>query len=281
VPDSSEPQSSLPPETLEYYQSGEEIPRLLQGTGRLEFARTQELVKRYLPPPPAVIFDVGGGSGVYACWLAKEGYEVHLVDTSPLLVEKARQASANQPDFPLAGIALGDARRLDRPDDSVDAVLLLGPMYHLTERDDRVAALSEACRVLREGSYVFAAAISRFASLLDGLAYGYLADPEFARIVERDLTDGQHRNPTDNPIYFTTAFFHHPEELQTEVEDAGLNHEKTLAVEGPGWILPDFEERWADPERRWILLDAVRRLEEEPSMLGVSDHLLTVARKQG
>ena len=104
---------------------------------------------RYVPSLPAVIFDVGGGPGVYACWLAKQGYEVHLVDATPLHVELARQASQAQPDAPLASIEIGDACSLKRSDESCDVVLLFGPLYHLTERVDRLTALHEAHRVLR------------------------------------------------------------------------------------------------------------------------------------
>ncbi len=226
-----------------------------------------------------MIFDVGGGAGVYACWLAKQGYEVHLVDAVRLHVEQARQASENQPDYPLTSVAVGDARQLDRPDASVDAVLLFGPLYHLTARHERMAALSEAQRILRTGGIVLAVAISRFASTLDGLFQGWLADPEFADIVQRDLTDGQHRNPTNHPAYFTTAFFHHPQELQAEIEAAGLLWERTLAIEGPGWILPNFEEHWHDQGRRTRLLKAIRALENESSLIGVSVHMMVVARK--
>ena len=193
---------------------GIEADRLQRGSGRIEFARTQEIVSRYLPPAPAVIFDIGGGPGVYACWLARLGHEVHLIDPVPLHVEQARQASAQQPDAPIASCIVGDARHLDRADASVDVALLLGPLYHLTERSDRITALREAARIVRPGGVVLAVGISRFVSTLDGMARGYLADSVFARIVQDDLATGQHRNPTHHPAYFTTAYFHHPTELK-------------------------------------------------------------------
>jgi ubiquinone/menaquinone biosynthesis C-methylase UbiE len=226
-----------------------------------------------------VIFDVGGGAGVYSCWLAREGYEAHLVDAMPLHVELARQASRRQPDHALASISVGDARRLDREDASVDAVLLFGPLYHLTARSDRIAALGEARRILRPGGRLLAAAISRFASALDGLFLRLMDDPQFMPIILRDLAEGQHRNPSNHPAYFTTAFFHHPEELKAEVEEAGLGHEKTLAVEGPAWLLQDFEQHWNDEVRRERLLGVVRALESEAALLGASAHMMAVARK--
>lgn len=275
---SFESQFSLPPEFFEHYASGYEAQRLQRGSSQIELTRTQELVMRYVPPLPAVIFDVGGGPGVYACWLAKQGYEVHLVDAMPLHVELARQASQGQPDAPLASIEAGDARSLKRLNESCDVVLLFGPLYHLTERIDRLAALQEAHRVLRFGGLLLAMGISRFSSALDALRQGWVDDPAF-QIVERDLLDGQHRNPTNHPGYFTTAFFHHREELQSEVEESGFRHERTLPVEGPLWLSDYVVANFSDQKRREHFLALARRLEEEPSLLGASAHLLVVARK--
>ena len=277
--DSFDASSSVPPEMLEHYASGYESQRLLQGASQIEFARTQELITRYALPPPAVVFDIGGGPGVYAVWLAKQGYEVHLIDATPIHIEQARQASLLQPDAPLAEIEVGDARDVKRADMSVDMVLLLGPLYHLTERKDRLAALHEVYRILKPGGILFAAAISRFASLLDGLRQGLFDDPAFAPIVERDLTDGQHRNPTNHPTYFTTAFFHHPQELEAEVRESGFLYEKTLPVEGPLWLSQYVIDNFNDQQRRAQFLALMRRVEQEPLLLGASGHLLAVARK--
>ena len=158
--------------------------------------------------------------------------------------------------------------RLNRMIASADGCVAVGPLYHLTERADRLEALREAHRVLRSGGRVFAAAISRFASLMDGLSRDLVADPRFVEIVRQDLKDGQHRNPTDNPQYFTTTFFHHPEELRQEIEDAGFTFEKTVAVEGPVWVMGNFSKHWDDPAKRALLLEFLRTVEEEKSAAG-------------
>jgi 2-polyprenyl-3-methyl-5-hydroxy-6-metoxy-1,4-benzoquinol methylase len=271
--------SPVPPEMLEHYSTGYESQRLLRGASQIELARTQEIITRYAPRPPAVVFDIGGGPGIYSFWLAKQGYEVHLIDATPLHIEQARQAALSQPDAPLAEIEVGDARHVKRADTSVDVVLLMGPMYHLTGREDRLTALREAHRILKPGGILFAAAISRFASLLDGLRLAWFDDPAFAAIVERDLTDGQHRNPTNHPAYFTTAFFHHPQELEAEVRESGFLYEKTLPVEGPLWLSPYVIDNFNDRERRERFLALMRRIEDEPLLLGVTGHLLAIARK--
>jgi SAM-dependent methyltransferase len=160
---------------------------------------------------------------------------------------------------------------------TADAVVLFGPLYHLTDRADRLLALREARRVLRPGGRLVAAAISRFASALDGLCRGYLKDPQFAEIVRRDLTDGQHRNPTGRPEYFMDTFFHHPDELRAEVVEAGFASPKIYGVEGPGWLLSDFDLWWGDKDRRQRLLHLARAVEAEPSLLAVSAHLMVTA----
>jgi SAM-dependent methyltransferase len=158
-------------------------------------------------------------------------------------------------------------------------VLCLGPLYHLAARPDRLRALSEARRVLRGGGVVFAAAISRFASTYDGLFHGFMDEPEFQAIAARDVREGQHRNPTNRPEWFTTAFFHHPDELEEEIRSGGFEPAGVFAVEGPGWFVPDLEDRLNDDHKREVLMEAIRRVEREPSILGASPHLLAVGRR--
>lgn len=125
---------------------------------------------------------------------------------------------------------LGDARDLEQADGTFDVVLLFGPLYHLPDRADRRRALSEAARVIHPDG-IIAAAISRFASILDGMVNGYLSDPRFRAIVEDDLRVGIHRNPTGNAEYFTTAYFHHPDELTAELVEAGLVVDALYGIE--------------------------------------------------
>ena len=274
---SGQPPPEFNPTIAEFYHRAPEEDRLEQGAFALEGLRTRELIERHARPPPATVLDVGGAAGVYALWLADAGYTLHLVDPVPRLVAEAERRSAGRP-RPLASCRVGDARALDFPDQSADMVLLLGPLYHLTEAVDRAGALREVRRVLKPGGRLFAAAISRWASALDGLAHDLYQDPRFAAIVERDLREGQHRNPTEQLDYFTTAYFHRPDELRAEVVAAGLILDGLYGIEGPGWLLSDVTARLADPRRRADLLRVARLLESEPWVLGISAHLLMVAR---
>ena len=266
-----------PPEVLAFYEAYTEESRLQDGPFQLEFERTKDILTRLLPPAPARIVDVGGAAGAYSLWLAERGYQVHLVDASARLVGEARARSARST-APLVSLSVADARDLPQESESADAVLVMGPLYHLTEEADRLTALREAWRVVVGGGVVIVAAISRYASAMDGLSRRIL-DPQFVAIRNRDLADGQHRNDTGTLNYFTTAYFHRPDDLRAELETAGFRDVSILGVEGPAWILPDFQERWADAALRQDMLDISRALEAEPSVIGLSAHLFAVGRK--
>jgi ubiquinone/menaquinone biosynthesis C-methylase UbiE len=150
----------------DYYELGEERGRLDSGVGALELLRTKELILRHLPEAPCEVADVGGGPGRYAVWLAELGHRVWLRDVVPLYVEQATVATRH---LDAVDVAVGDARKLDLADGSVDVVLLLGPMYHLQVEADRRRALPEAQRIVRPGGLLFVAAISRWAARLHGV----------------------------------------------------------------------------------------------------------------
>ena len=267
--------TGIPDEVLEHYeQLVDEDLRLREGMGELELLRTQEIIRRHLPDGPLRIVDVGGGSGVHAEWLLADGHHVHLIDPVVSHVEQALESLGENEGF---SAEVGDAGKIDAPSHSYDAVLLLGPLYHLTESADRVGAWSEARRLVTHRGHVFAAAITRFAPLFHGLTNGGLFDPQFRAFAEADLASGQHRNPTGDPEWFTTAYFHHPDELAEEAAGAGLRLVELVGVEGLAAWVPELDKRWANPDDRETILFSARAIESEPSLRGLSAHLLAVA----
>ncbi|WP_369387600.1 class I SAM-dependent methyltransferase [Streptomyces sp. CG1] len=259
-------------EITEYYGRDREDARLRTGTGRLEFWRTQDVLRRLLPPAPARILDVGGGSGVHAEWLAGDGHDVQVLDPVPLHVERAAR-------LPGVRARQGDARALDAPDASVDVVLLLGPLYHLPERPDRIRALAEAHRVVRPGGLVVAATINRFAGLHDTLATGAYFDADRRPHIEAAAGDGWLRPGRGPKAMFTTAYFHTPEDVPTEFTDTGLTPHGQYGLEGAAWLMGGIASWLDDPERRRLVLAAMRQTESVPSLLGVSGHLLTAGTR--
>jgi ubiquinone/menaquinone biosynthesis C-methylase UbiE len=266
-------------EIIRYYTNSRvEINRLNTGTSQLEKARTQEIMLPYLSRKPLRILDVGGAAGPYSFWLSEIGYEVHLIDPVPLHIEEARKYS-RQSNIPLASINIGESRTLKFENEYFDIVLLFGPLYHLTRREERKAALLEAKRVLRCDGLMFCAGISRFASMLDGFFRGMVTTPGYAEAMKRNLGDGQHRNPEEKPEDFITAYCHSPLELGEEINAVGLKLERTVAIESFGWLLPYFDNKWKQPEYRELLMSIIKLVEKDESLLGMSAHIMAIARK--
>ena len=219
---------ALDPEVLAYYDRGEERGRLAAEPS-LELVRTPRLLlDRYLPPAPARILDVGGGAGVRAC--VAGGPRSSRSPDRPGV--PARRTGA----VPLAASrrTCGDAHHLPEADASWDAVLLLGPLYHLVERADRVRALAEARRVCRPGGVVLAAAISRYASTFDGFFRGFV--DELRRSRRSPTDDLRERRATATATRrtracFTTAYFHSSQNSWKRWQ-SGLAPGPVLPVEG-------------------------------------------------
>ena len=270
--------SMIEKEILYYYNSGKETDRLFVGRSQLERVRTQEIILRYLHKTPSKILDVGGATGFYSFWLNNLGHEVHLVDPVPLYIQEAENISKKS-ERKLASISAGEVRDLEFASDYFDVALLLGPMYHLTEREERLSALAETRRVLIQGGLLFCVGISRYASMLDGYFGNLIKDPRFVEIMNRDLKDGQHRNPDRIKGYFTTAYLHRPEELKKEITEVGFKLEALIAVDSFGGFLSDFDEKWKDDDYRELLLRTIRATESDTSILGMGGHSMAIASK--
>ena len=263
---------SLVAQVVAYYtEEFREDLRFAEGArpvGRLEWLRTREILAAVLPPAPARLLDVGGGPGVHARALAADGYAVRLLDLTPAHVAQARDG-----DVPLdADVA--DARDLPEPDGRYDAVLLMGPLYHLPARRDRVRALREAVRVARPGGVVVAAAISRYAGPLDFASSGSF-DGAWVERTERLATDGVN----DVRGGFTIAYFHRVVELVAECTDAGLPEVTVHGVEGPAWVAA--EAAAGGPLAEDVLGSALRlarAVDTERELVAASAHLLAVGR---
>lgn len=258
-----------------HYDSGAELERLNRPLGIVEFERTKEILDRHLPRPPAEIADIGGGPGRYAVWLARLGYHVVHRDLMQLHVEETRSTALAAEVSIDTGVA--DARSLDLRDDAFDAVLLLGPLYHLTTRADRLRALSEARRIGRRGATVHVAAISRWAMRLHGVTVERIHErfPDaLLRIEEVERTG------TVPPLFEGSfaGFSHRPGQLRAEARAAGLEVVDLVGVEGIAFALSDLEERLATEEGRSIVFETARTIERVPELMGLGPHLLLTAR---
>ena len=263
---------------LHYTESYDEARRLTDGFGQLERARTEELIVRFLPEPPAVVLDVGGATGIYSFFMAGLGHEVHLVDLVPRHVEQAEVKSRAAGTPKLASMRVGDARSLEFPDESADAVMMHGPLYHLTEAEDRLQALREAWRVLRPGGVLLAFAITRYAGAVYGITQGLIYDADYREMIRTEVETGRRTNPPAGVNTLPNAFFHLPDDLLKEVRAAGFACETVIGIVGPAWLVPRIDSAWQDPAKREAMMEMARLLENEP-VLG--PRLLAVGKKPG
>ncbi|MEM7345021.1 MAG: class I SAM-dependent methyltransferase [Chloroflexota bacterium] len=257
-----------------YYDQNvtEEWQRLIRH--RTEFGVTMLALSELLPPPPATVIDIGGGPGRYAIALTEQGYEVTLVDLSNKNLEMARE-QAEQSDVSVAGYHQANVLDLSMfPSSSFDAVVMLGPLYHLLSEDERLRAVEAGKRLLKNDGLLFAAFINRFAQIRYAAKY----EPEWlvdeSEYTEAFLASGVHQILNK----FTYSYFAHPEEVVPFMEQSGLETVKMIGCEG---VVARIEEKINALEgeawRYWVALNY--RLGHEPSLYGASDHLLYIGRK--
>lgn len=270
----------------EYYDSfGEREWERLERThdGALEFAVTTHAIAARLPPHSRVL-DIGGGPGRHTIWLAENGHRITLADLSPVQLRIAERKIAEAGVAHLMEeIAEADARDLSRwPDGSFDAALALGPFYHLPDPTDRDRAASELARVLRPGSVALVALMPRYAFLRRTIALPderrHLLQPGFLQAL---LERGEFHN--DVPGRFTGGYGVRPQEVEPFFTGHGFEKLDLLAVEG---ILPDLQGELAemaaeDPKLHRAALEVVFGTAGDPSILGLSNHLLYVGVKRG
>jgi SAM-dependent methyltransferase len=256
-----------------FYEALNEGARLGVGIGRLEAVRTLELFNRYLPSSPAVVYDIGGATGYYARALTERGYVVHLLDIVP-----AHVAAACAQEPAMASAQVGDARNLPWPDESADVVLLMGPLYHLSEREARIRALREARRVLRPSGTLFGVIIPRWASTLIGMLRGWVYDEAYMSMVRQEVTSGRHVAPTGWSV-FMDGFFHNSHDARSEMREADFNVEDQVAIEGPAWLSQEFDASWDDTVKRERILELSRLAERDPEILAGSPHVAIIARR--
>jgi ubiquinone/menaquinone biosynthesis C-methylase UbiE len=262
-------------EISDFYNKSSEESRLSIGLGPLEFERNKDLISRYLPVAKAVIADVGGGTGHYAFWLSSLGHDVTLIDPVVKHVRQAQRRSGNS--RTAFKVMLGDARKLPIENRSVDLVILHGPLYHLQELTDRLAAIREASRILKLDGIVLGFAITHAASTLAALHNGLIHDNSIFAMCRQTLKSGEHY-PSDNfPGMLPSAFFHRPSELINEFDQAGLSSSSIFAVEGMAWMDSKYFDSSACPQKKGRLLDLLKLTEKDADLLSISPHIMIAA----
>ncbi len=271
------------------YNAGIERNRLRTGIGVIEFERTKEILLMNLPEPPAVIYDIGGGYGEYAWWLSSYGYEVHLFDISKTNIKMSEELATEYPNVHLASAEICDARSIPRPNKSADAILLMGPLYSITEYEERIIAIKECYRLLKNDGLLFTAALTPYGGLLHRITvYRNFEDdkaceldnPDVISMFERALTDGCYINPErKNASGLGSSHLHTAKALKEELLYGGFKTESVHGVMGGAWLAPNLNELLENEETRKVLMKTVRMLDTHEEIIGLSGHMLAVSRK--
>ena len=240
---------------------------------RTEFAVTMKALEEFLPPAPHGIIDIGGGPGRYAIALAAKGYRVTLLDLAESNLHLARQ-KASEFGVRLERILQGNALDLTLyPDHSFDAALLMGPLYHLHQKSDRIIAVREARRVLKPGGLIFATFITRYAPFRDYAA----SDPQ-AVFDEREQWNQMLQDGLNFGEGFPDANFSLPKDDIQLMESEGFTTLQILGVEG---IAAGHEDKLnllqGDAWEYWVDLNYT--FASDPALHAAADHLLYIGRK--
>ena len=272
------------------YNARIERDRLRTGIGLIEFERTKEILLEKLPKPPAVIYDIGGAYGEYSWWLTSLGYEVHLFDLSETNIAMSADLAAEYPGVMLASATVCDARSIPRPDKSADAVLLMGPLYSIIEYEERILAIEECGRLLKDDGILFSAALTPYSVLVPRIALYHidgtakrreLDDPAVISMIERALEDGCYCNPEKKIASgLGSSHLHTAKALREELSEGGFDTAIVHGIMGGAWLAPNLDELLANEETKAVLMKTVRMLDTHKEIIGLSGHLLAVSRKK-
>lgn len=271
------------------YNAGIERNRLRTGIGLIEFERTKEILLEKLPGPPAVIYDIGGAYGEYSWWLASLGYEVHLFDLSETNILMSEELAEEYPGVRLKSALVCDARCIPRPDKSADAILLMGPLYSITEYNERILAIRECRRLLKDDGVLFSAALTPYSVLVSRLAVyredntpkrRELDNPAVLSMIERALDDGCYINPERKiAAGLGSSHLHTAKALRAELSCGGFDTQSVHGVMGGAWLAPNLDELLENEYTKKVLMKTVRMLDTHEEIIGLSGHLLAVSSK--
>lgn len=241
---------------------------------RIEYMITHHCLERHLPSGGRIL-DIGCGPGRYAVDLARKGYRVVMFDLVRDMLELGRTQVAKAGLEKQIGIPVeGDMSALPYASNQFDAVISLGvPLSHLTEAKMRLQAIAEMQRVVKPEGLVFVTGLGRLAGYR-GAIYWMIKSffDQIMTAVDRDKGIVQAWQ-----IVYTFA----PGELEAMVESVGLRIIDRVGCEGLAAHLPmrHLERVEADPGRWLVWKEILLQTCNEPTIVGISNHLLIVAQK--
>jgi len=241
---------------------------------RIEFDITKKYLDEYIKGENLSIFDIGGGPGRYAYYLAEKGHRVTLLDLSQHNIDVAKE-KANKFGVELEAYIKGNALELDNYKGKYDVILLMGPLYHLISESDRKKAIQGALNLLKDGGIIIASFISKYAPIQDCLAWlRFEGQDDDVSTLLNYLNDGENKDDRG----FTAAYFSGIEEAKNLMKSFGLEQ---LAFAGVENILGSKENEILMLPESEILkwLEIGYALSQDENIIGTSQHFLYIGRK--
>lgn len=260
----------------DYYDRSIAIDGMVNVRGWLGLARLREELIKHLPAPPALIADSGSGSGVQSAWLQARGYAIAASDISSAQTRSAAQTMGKQHGT-LGSCVVADALHQPYRDNTFDAFMALGPIYHMLRKQDRVTALAEAGRTSKANATIIVEGLNPISTVLNAAIRPELDQNALIETANQIIDTGHETKGLNAPAMFENAFYHNYKELEEEVEAAGLRVVESLALQGPLWL----NEAARSPTSRnaaRVALQVARRFSREAWALATTFQFLVIAK---
>ncbi len=242
----------------------------------LEYDLTWRYFDRYLPREGSIL-EIGAATGRYTVELARRGYSITAVDMSVALLNECRKTISAEALDGRVQFVLADARDLSQVVlETFDAVLLMGPLYHLVMEADRKLVLRQAHDRLRERGMIFSSFISRYGilgDLMDRTPEWIENQAEVRSVMDFGM------DPQSHPHEGFRGYFVRADEAAAMHETAGFD---TLVLAGVEPAIASNDELYKKLEgrQRKLWLNLLYEVSGEPSLLAASRHLLYIGQKR-
>ena len=252
-------------ELITYYNKFNEDKRLTTKHGQVEFLTAIKYINNYLKDKDKII-DIGAGTGAYSIYFYDLGYDVTSVE---LVKHNIRVIEKKRPDIKTYN---GNALDLSKfKDNSFDIVLLFGPMYHLINEEDKVKALKEAKRVVKDNGYIFISyCMNEYAVITHGIKEGFIKES----IENKELDNSFKIISKQNDLYSFVRI----EDIDNYNEQAKVKRIKILSQDGPSEYLKK-EINKMDEETFSIYFNYHLSTCERKELLGAGRHILDIVQK--
>lgn len=263
----------------EYYRFFDEKNRLVNsGSGKLEFLMSMEMLKRWLPEKGSIL-DLGGGAGAYSFPLAAEGYKVFLADLSEELIQQAEEQN-REAEHPVICNVVNAIDLSLYNDGQFDAVLVMGPLYHLLEASERARCIAEVNRVLKPGGIVFASFLPYLSGSI-GVVDRFFNHPNQvdADTIKEVFRSGRFCNLST--AGFQEGYYPTTEEIEELFRNHGFIKQQIRSIRGFGWGREEvlFRAQEQAPDLFEVMIEMINETAEDKAIVATCGHAAYVGRK--